>query len=157
MFCAKKAAKLFHHKKNRWWWDRNILYQYWIFLHTYLTFHCLQNEADLLWNLPATEQFSKSGESATSGILTRIFSSLNNTQGTAIAQKRFIWYLASASDRKSFNASIARMNRWDFDTIIPCHGDVIESNGKSIFEKVFAWHIAAARDHCVLERETEVI
>lgn len=100
-------------------------------------------EADLMFNLPATEQFSKSGQSGTSGILTKLFSSLNNTSGTAIAQKRFIWYAISSADRPSFNASIARINSWDFDKIVPCHGDVIETGGKGVFQKVFEWHLAA--------------
>lgn len=102
-------------------------------------------EADLLFNLPATEQFSRAGESATSGILTRLFAYLNNTGGSAIWQKRFIWYGISAGNRSSYNKSMAKINGWDFDRIIPCHGDVIESGGKGIFQKVMEWHLDAAK------------
>ncbi|TKA59666.1 hypothetical protein B0A49_09213 [Cryomyces minteri] len=102
-------------------------------------------EADLMFNLPATEQFSKSGVSATSGWLTRFFGSLNNTRGSAIWQKRFIWYALSAKDRKGFNASVSRIDKFDFDRIIPCHGDVIESDGKGIFRKVMEWHLKASQ------------
>jgi len=98
-------------------------------------------EADLLFNLPATEQFSKTGVSGTSGILTKIFGSLNNTQGAAMGQRRFIWYAISAGNRTSFNKSIQKINGWNFDKIVPCHGDVIEANGKGIFDKIFAWHL----------------
>jgi hypothetical protein len=28
---------------------------------------------------------------------------------------------------------------------VPCHGDVIEGNGKSVWEKVFGWHLDAAK------------
>jgi hypothetical protein len=98
-------------------------------------------EADLLFNLPATEQFSKSGVSPTTGIWTRIFNYFQHTQGEALGQKRFLWYLISANDRKGFNESIARINRWDFQRLIPCHGDVIEEDGKGIFGKVMAWHL----------------
>lgn len=101
-------------------------------------------EADLMFNLPATEQFSKSGVSATSGIITKIFTSLQNTQGAATWQKRILWYGLSSSDRPAFNASVQRIGKWDFDTIIPCHGDVIEKDGKGVFEKVFQWHLQGA-------------
>lgn len=101
-------------------------------------------EADLLFNLPATEQFSKTGVSATSGILTKIFGGLQNTKGSAIWQKRMLWYGVS-QDKPTFNESIARIAKWDFDRIIPCHGDVIESGGKGIFEKVMQWHLEGAK------------
>ncbi|KAI9812760.1 MAG: hypothetical protein M1827_004516 [Pycnora praestabilis] len=98
-------------------------------------------EADALFNLPATEQYSRSGETATSGFLTRLFVGLMSAQGPATWQKRFLWYAASASDRNSFNESARRIDKFDFDRIIPCHGDVIESNGKGIFRNVYEWHL----------------
>jgi len=97
-------------------------------------------EADLMFNLPATEQFSKTGTPAGTGILTRLFSALNNTSGAAMGQRRMIWY-GVAVDKPSFNKSVQKINGWDFNKIIPCHGDVIETDGKGIFEKVFAWHL----------------
>ena len=102
-------------------------------------------EADLLFNLPATEQYSKSGESPNSGWPSKLFNSLNNTRGNAIWQRRLIYYALSAGNRPAFNASVDRINKWDFDRIIPCHGDVIESGGKGIFEKVMQWHLQAAQ------------
>jgi len=101
--------------------------------------------ADYFSNLPATEQFSKTNESPTTGALTRWFTSVTNTQGDALGQKRLLWYALSASDRPAFNASAARINTFDFDTIVPCHGDVIESGGKGVFQKVFEWHLEAAK------------
>jgi hypothetical protein len=98
-------------------------------------------QADLIFNLPATEQYSKTGISASSGILTKIFSSLNNTAGKAMGQQRLIWYAVSSGNRPSFQKSVRKINAWDFDKIVPCHGDVIESNGKGIFEKILAWHL----------------
>ena len=98
-------------------------------------------QADLFFNLPATEQYSKSGDSATTGIMTKLFNSLMNTRGSATAQKRFIWYGPSSSDRKGFHESIHRINGWDFDRVIPCHGDVLETGGKGIFQKVMEWHL----------------
>jgi len=102
-------------------------------------------EADLIFNLPATEQFSKTGESASTGAATKFFTSLNNTQGNAIGQKRFILYAISSGNRTSFNKSTLKIDAWDFDKIIPCHGDVIEKNGKGVFRTVMEWHLAAAK------------
>jgi hypothetical protein len=102
-------------------------------------------EADLLFNLPATEQFGKSGESPTSGFLTRLFVALNSTAGDATWHKRFIWYATSSSNRPSFNQSVARIATWDFNRIIPCHGEVIEEDGKGIFNKIFQWHLEATK------------
>jgi len=101
--------------------------------------------ADLMFNLPATEQFSKTGIDANSGILTKIFGALLSTKGTAIWQQRTIWHGTSSSDRPGFAQSVARINKWDFERIIPCHGDVIEGTGKGIFEKVFQWYLDLAK------------
>ena len=98
-------------------------------------------EADLMFNLPATEQYSRVEGGATGGILNRLFVGLMSAQGRAIWQKRFLWYAASAGDRKGFNDSIKRIDAWDFDRIVPCHGDVIESGGKDIFRNVMEWHL----------------
>jgi len=100
-------------------------------------------EADLLFNLPAHEQMSRTGTSATSGIFTRLFSAIQNTQGSAIWQKRMVWYAFSAGDREGFNASMRKIDSWDFETLVPCHGDVIEKGGKGIFQKVMQWHLEA--------------
>lgn len=101
--------------------------------------------ADMLFNLPATEQFSRAGVDATSGIFTRIFGAMQNTRGSAIWQKRTIWYGISSGDRKGFNQSVSRINAWGFERIVPCHGDVIETEGKSVWEKIFGWHLEAAK------------
>lgn len=98
----------------------------------------------MMFNLPANEQFSRTGEDPTSGILTKMFIGLQNTMGPATWQKRFLWYAASAGDRQDFNQSARKIASWDFDRIIPCHGDVIESGGKGIFKKVFDWHLNAS-------------
>jgi hypothetical protein len=98
-------------------------------------------EADLLFNLPATEQYSKSGVKPDTGIFTRLFGGIQNTRGTALAQKRMLWYALSRSDRPGFNKSVRKINSWGFENVIPCHGDSIVGNGKGIFEKVFEWHL----------------
>lgn len=100
-------------------------------------------QADLVFNLPATEQYSRvpEAERPKLGVLGRVFSSFQTTAGDALGMKRFLWYVASRNDRKGFNESVARMAGWDFDTIVPCHGETIVGDGKAVFEKVFAWHL----------------
>jgi len=102
-------------------------------------------EADFIFNLPATEQYSKTDVPATTGLLTKLFRAINNTQGAAMGQRRFIWYAISSGDRQGYAASCAAINQWDFERIIPCHGDVIESNGKGIFQKIMQWHLEATK------------
>lgn len=98
-------------------------------------------EADLMFNLPAHEQYSRTGESPTQGILSKLFAGIQTTTGSAVWQKRMLWYAFSASDRPSFNKSVERIDSWGFDTIVPCHGDVIQGNAKGVFRKVFEWHL----------------
>ena len=93
-------------------------------------------QADLIMNLPATEQFSKSNDSAETGLPTKMMNSIFTTRGNALGHARFVWYAASVADRAGFGASVAKIDQWDFDRIIPCHGDVIESGGKQIFRNV---------------------
>ncbi|KAF2804036.1 uncharacterized protein BDZ99DRAFT_452549 [Mytilinidion resinicola] len=102
-------------------------------------------EADYIFNLPANEQYSKAGGHASDGILTKLFKAVNSTQGAAMGQRRFIWYAISSGDRKGYAASTAKINEWDFERIIPCHGDVIESGGKGIFQKIMAWHLESSK------------
>jgi hypothetical protein len=102
-------------------------------------------EADFMFNLPATEQFSKTDLGAKDGILTKLFASMNGTAGEALGQKRFQWYVLSAGKKAGWAETASRVSKWDFDTIVPCHGDVIETGGKTIFEKVFQWHLDAAK------------
>lgn len=101
-------------------------------------------EGDLLFNLPATEQFSKSGIDPKTGLFTRLFTWLNSTEGEALAQRRVIWH-GIAQDKPAFNREVSRIAGWKFDRIVPCHGDVVESGGKGIFEKVMKWHLESAR------------
>ena len=49
-------------------------------------------EADLMFNLPAVEQYSKGGGNPHQGLLTRLMCSINGTSGGAARwQQRFIW------------------------------------------------------------------
>ncbi|KAI1392087.1 uncharacterized protein F4822DRAFT_389595 [Hypoxylon trugodes] len=102
-------------------------------------------QADLLFNLPAVEQYSRvpEAEKNAHGFVNRIFESINSTAGEAKGLKRFLWYVLSNANknRAGFNESVKRIESWDFETIIPCHGETIEGNGKELFRKVFEWHL----------------
>ncbi|KAL2807759.1 hypothetical protein BJX63DRAFT_60931 [Aspergillus granulosus] len=100
-------------------------------------------EADLVLNLPATEQYSRTGESATSGLLNKLLKPLASTEMSAFWQKKFVWHVAAMSDRKGFSASVQRIMAWEFNRIIPCHGDVIENDGRQIFHTVMAPFLTA--------------
>lgn len=98
-------------------------------------------EADMLFNLPATEQYSKTGVSADSGFLNRMIMPMQSTKAPATWHQRFLWYIISAKDREGFAESAKKIDKWDFDRLIPCHGDVIETGAKDVFRRVFAWHL----------------
>ncbi|KAI2620523.1 hypothetical protein GGR54DRAFT_103346 [Hypoxylon sp. NC1633] len=102
-------------------------------------------QADLLFNLPAVEQYSRvpEAEKKSHGFLNKLFESINSTSGEAKGLKRFLWYGISNGnrDRAGFNESIRRIEAWDFETIIPCHGETIVGSGKELFRKAFEWHL----------------
>lgn len=98
-------------------------------------------EADLLFNLPAREQYSRTNEAPNSGILTRFVIPLLSTTPPATWHKRFAWYILSPRDRAAFTTSMRRIDTWDFSRLIPCHGDVIESDAKGVFRTVMEWFL----------------
>ncbi|KAJ5804190.1 uncharacterized protein N7518_000493 [Penicillium psychrosexuale] len=97
-------------------------------------------EADLLFNLPAKEQYSRTPEAGTN-FLTKLIMPLLSTKPPATWQRRFAWYILSSQDRAAFTESMKRIDQWDFDRLIPCHGDTIETGAKGIFRDVMAWHL----------------
>jgi hypothetical protein len=104
-------------------------------------------EADLLFNLPCVEQYSRSEESATAGLLNRVFMPLLQARASPpMGHRRFAWYVLSKADRGSFTESVKRIYNWDFDRVIPCHGDVKEEGGKEVFRSVFEWFLGEKED-----------
>ncbi|KAF8543202.1 hypothetical protein BDD12DRAFT_874824 [Trichophaea hybrida] len=97
-------------------------------------------EADLLFNLPAREQYSNTDEDPTKGPWTKLVMYFMNTTLGHKGQQRFNWYVA-CKDKPSWAESARRVAAWDFDRIIPCHGDVIETDGNDVFRRLFAWHL----------------
>lgn len=99
-------------------------------------------QADLMFNLPAKEQYSRvQTEEAAPGLMARIFEGAQTPEGANPRwMKRFNWYLAT-KDRDSMTESLRIIDGWDWDMMIMCHGDVLETGGKDVFRKVFAWHL----------------
>ncbi|KAG8977461.1 hypothetical protein FRB90_008791, partial [Tulasnella sp. 427] len=90
--------------------------------------------ADLIFNFPPTEQYSKSGQSPTSWIplVSKIgpFSKLHGLLTSSLAKD----IKANAPDAKA-------VNEWDFDTIIPCHGNSLVGNGKAAWQAAWGKYI----------------
>ncbi|KZT50589.1 hypothetical protein CALCODRAFT_488587 [Calocera cornea HHB12733] len=85
--------------------------------------------ADLLFNLPGKEQYSKStssGHSLFASWLTPWAPVFKKFLGSQVTDKA-----AMARDAKTVAA-------WDFDRIIPCHGDVIEGKGKEAWTTAYS-------------------
>jgi len=88
--------------------------------------------ADLLFNLPATEQFSASKSYSN-------FPFANSFTPFTSAHKRFLW--SATKDKEAMKKDAKIVNGWDFDRIIPCHGNVIETGGKNAWTEAFKWHL----------------
>lgn len=96
-------------------------------------------EADLLFNLPAKEQYSEI-EWKSPNKLTKLTNKMLSTTGAALGQKFMVRY-AFTKDRPSYKESVKRIGSWDFKNIIPCHGDVILQDGKEVFQKVYSSYL----------------
>ena len=109
-------------------------------------------EADLMFNLPAIEQYQRVDPATRHGMpghanwLNRAFQTVMRTEGNLVWARRFHWYFASSSDRARFNEGLQVVDSWSFDKIIPCHGETIEKDAKEVFRRVFAWHFASMRN-----------
>ncbi|KAJ6616436.1 hypothetical protein B0H10DRAFT_2036995 [Mycena sp. CBHHK59/15] len=78
-------------------------------------------EADLLFNLPCTEQYSKTNSSGAVPLLGKMGPSswLHTKFATAMGE-----------DKAAMKRDVKTVADWNFSRIIPCHGDVIEKDGK---------------------------
>jgi len=81
-------------------------------------------QADLLFNLPGNEQYSKSKMP--------VFGTLKPSSW--IHQK-----LVSSLgvDKEAMKRDATIVANWDFHTIIPCHGDVIQKGGKKAWREAY--------------------
>nr|AXF50747.1 PGM-like protein [Inonotus obliquus] len=110
-------------------------------------------EADLLFNLPATEQVryyrdfilrcrikltavQKHSKATSSGKVPLIGNLLTPYSW---AHKKFVW--TAGRDKEAMKRHAQTVNNWDFNRIIPCHGDVIENDGKKAWSEAYKWYL----------------
>ncbi|KAH6986607.1 hypothetical protein EDB80DRAFT_590326 [Ilyonectria destructans] len=98
-------------------------------------------EADLLFNLPAKEQFSKVSTPSSYKARNAVFAGVMNARGAMFWQKCFLWYVATAADRSGFAESAKRLRTWDVGMIIPCHGEIMETSGRERIHKITSWFV----------------
>ncbi|KAM5471828.1 hypothetical protein MauCBS54593_003234 [Microsporum audouinii] len=98
-------------------------------------------QADLFFNPPGNEQYQKSKEGARDGLANKLYLFLMSSKGNAMSQQRMIWYLMSGKDHKAFKKSIQRVDGWEFDCAIPCHGDTVDQGAKRMFRTLFQWFL----------------
>ncbi|KAJ3714651.1 hypothetical protein DFJ43DRAFT_859763 [Lentinula guzmanii] len=89
--------------------------------------------ADLLFNLPGTEQYSKSKASPKVPIIGKL-----NPESSM--HKRLLWTIGKDKDAMRRDAKI--VSGWDFERIIMCHGDVIETGGKRAWEEAYSRYLS---------------
>lgn len=85
--------------------------------------------ADLIFNLPANEQYSKSKSSPKPAFFFPKFE-----PGNEFHQK-FVWN--EGKNKEAMKKDAATVKEWDFERIIMCHGDVIDTDAKQVWEKVY--------------------
>jgi len=90
-------------------------------------------QADLLFNLPCTEQYSNS---KSSGSVPLISSYLNPH---TYLHRQFLWM--TGKDKAAMTRDAQTVASWDFDRIIPCHGNVIETGGKQAWTDAYQWYL----------------
>ncbi|EAU82824.2 hypothetical protein CC1G_11341 [Coprinopsis cinerea okayama7 len=87
-------------------------------------------QADLLMNLPPYEQYSKSASSPTV---------LGMNLGLRPGSWGYSHMIRSlTTDHAKMKEHAQTVYRWDFERIIPCHGDVIEKDGKVAWKTVYS-------------------
>lgn len=92
-------------------------------------------EGDLWFNLPAIEQYSQSEDDAEKGLITKLVTRIHKSHGDSLT-RRIMWVLFSMGKTKEFGEQVRLVGGWDFDSIIPCHGSVVQSGGKQVYRDV---------------------
>ncbi|KAL5465264.1 hypothetical protein PMIN06_000745 [Paraphaeosphaeria minitans] len=92
--------------------------------------------SDLVMNLPAREQYTSS--SAEQGPLSREFAT--RAHPGSIWFKRLIYWIATV-DYALMRRDVKRVAQWDFQRIIPCHGEVITETGKEAWVETHRWFL----------------
>ncbi|KAK0449588.1 uncharacterized protein EV420DRAFT_1338429 [Desarmillaria tabescens] len=89
-------------------------------------------QADLLLNLPGTEQYSKSSASGKVPII-------GSLGPQSWLHPRFTWSMGI--DKEAMKTAAKTVDGWDFQRIIPCHGDVIEKDAKQAWKDAYTFFL----------------
>ncbi|KAF7980267.1 hypothetical protein HWV62_39017 [Athelia sp. TMB] len=81
-------------------------------------------QADLLFNLPANEQYSKS-----------TFPAFGRMGPSSWLHQKAVTSLGV--DKEAMKRDATTVAGWDFTRIIPCHGDVIENDGNKAWRDAY--------------------
>ncbi|TIB69046.1 hypothetical protein E3Q08_03670 [Wallemia mellicola] len=93
-------------------------------------------QADLLFNLPGYEQYSNSKESAEPWV-----PFVQNFRPGTLTHRIAAMAMSKNDASDELNSEIKKVYEWDFDRIIPSHGDVIETGGKKAWYDVFSRYL----------------
>lgn len=119
---------------------------------------------DLLFNLPCNEQYKNTPKGKAGSWIPFVGSLSQKFKPSEKMHQTFVWNTSAMNDvgsnekqgnkaplstnerRQRFAKDAETVAGWEFDRIIPCHGDTIETGGKQ------AWLQAYSRvgDRCVL-------
>ncbi|KAK0482378.1 hypothetical protein IW261DRAFT_1467486 [Armillaria novae-zelandiae] len=89
-------------------------------------------QADLLLNLPGTEQYSKSDISGKVPII-------GSLGPQSWLHPRFTWTMGM--DKEAMKKAANTVDGWNFERIIPCHGDVIEKDAKQAWKDAYKYFL----------------
>lgn len=90
-------------------------------------------QADLLFNLPPNEQYSRAG--GIPGLFKLFGGGKAMSPGTSVHSAMATGVL---KDKELFKKEVQPILAAKWQRIIPCHGDVIETNGRAEWDKVWA-------------------
>ncbi|KAI0264761.1 hypothetical protein BC834DRAFT_826091, partial [Gloeopeniophorella convolvens] len=91
--------------------------------------------ADLIFNLPATEQYSQSWFGSSLPLLGKF----QGLSPYAMSHQHFAKHLGI--DAEAMRRDAKTVASWDFHRIIPCHGDVIEDNGNRAWRAAYKLYL----------------
>ncbi|KAF7291852.1 hypothetical protein MIND_01210400 [Mycena indigotica] len=91
--------------------------------------------ADLLFNLPGTEQYSKAPRPSKSHVPL-----VGKIEPFGSLHKRFVW--SQGKDKKAMARDAKTVLEWAPERVIMCHGDVIETSGTEAWAAAYSKYLA---------------
>ncbi|KAK1921751.1 hypothetical protein DB88DRAFT_499084 [Papiliotrema laurentii] len=90
-------------------------------------------QADMLFNLPPTEQYSRAGGLP---VLAKLLGGGKTMSPGGFLHEKMVGALAK--DKELLKRELAPIHAAKWDRIIPCHGEVIETGGRAAWDKIWA-------------------